>query len=186
MIVSITGHTKGLGSDIFKLISKTHQTVGLSTSNGYDINDTNLIIKTIKDSDVFINNAYSKGCQSVLFENIFNIWKDTNKLIININSSIVLENNVDDNLVEYHLYKSEFKKVVDDVISNNWDKKVRIMNIYPSTLESNYFYSDVSKIDNNYIASLINWVIEQKNNVEMRNVVICPTQIHIPQVKNII
>jgi hypothetical protein len=41
MIVSITGHTKGLGSDIFKLISQTHQTVGLSTSNGYDINDTN-------------------------------------------------------------------------------------------------------------------------------------------------
>lgn len=186
MIVSITGHTKGLGSNIFKLISQTHQTIGLSTSNGYDINDTNLIIKTIKDSDVFINNAYSKGCQSVLFENIFNIWKDTNKLIININSSIVLENNVDDNLVEYHSYKSQFKKVVDDVISSNWDKKVRIMNIYPATLESNYFYSDIPKIDNNYIASLINWVIEQKNNVEMRDVVIYPTQTHNIQLSNII
>ncbi len=186
MIVSITGHTYGLGNDIFKIISQTHQTIGLSTSNGYDINDTNLIIKTIKDSDVFINNAYSKGCQSVLFENIFNIWKDTNKLIININSSIVLENNVDDNLVEYHLYKSQFKKVVDDIISNHWDKKVRIMNIYPSTLESNYFYSGLNKIDNNYIVSLINWVIEQRDDVEMRDVVIYPTQIHNTQLNNII
>jgi NADP-dependent 3-hydroxy acid dehydrogenase YdfG len=117
---------------------------------------------------------------------LFDIWKDTNKLIININSSIINENTIDDNLMEYHSYKSQFKKIVNDTISNYPNKKVRIMNIYPSTLESNYFYPGLNKIDNNYIASLINWVIEQKNNVEMRDVVIYPTQIHNTQLNNII
>jgi hypothetical protein len=186
MIISITGHTKGLGNYIFKSLSENHNVVGLSTSNGYDINDTNTIIDLIKDSEVFINNAYFKDCQSILFESLFNIWKDTNKLIININSSIVNENTIDDSLLEYHSYKSNFKKIVNDTILNHPNKKVRIMNIYPSTLESNYFYSGLNKIDNNYIASLINWVIEQKNDVEMRDVVIYPTQIHNTQPKNII
>ena len=186
MIVSITGHTKGLGNHIFKSLSENHNVIGLSTSNGYDIKDTDTIIDSIKDSEVFINNAYFKDCQSILFERLFNIWKDTNKLIININSSIVNENIIDDNLMEYHSYKSQFKKSVNHIISNYPNKTVRIMNIYPSTLESNYFYSGLSKIDNNYIASLINWVIGQKDNVEMRDVVIYPAQIHNTQLNNII
>jgi NADP-dependent 3-hydroxy acid dehydrogenase YdfG len=186
MIVSITGHTKGLGNHIFKSLSENHNVIGLSTSNGYDIKDTDTIIDSIKDSEVFINNAYFKDCQSILFERLFGIWKDTNKLIININSSIVNETTIDDNLIEYHSYKSQFKKIVNDTILNNPNKKVRIMNIYPSTLESNYFYSGLNKIDNNYIASLINWVVEQTDNVEMRDVVIYPAQIHNTQLNNII
>jgi len=175
MIVSITGHTRGLGNVIFKSLSKHHQVIGLSTSNGYNIQNTNNILDAVKDSDVFINNAYFENYQSILFESLFNIWKDTNKLIININSSIVIENTINDNLMEYHSHKAHLKKIVNDTILKYPNKKVRVMNIYPSTLESNYFYSGLNKIDNNYIASLINWIIEQKNDVEMSDVVIYPT-----------
>lgn len=177
MIVSITGHTKGLGDSIFKLLSTKHQTIGLSKSNGYDIKDVSNIIDIIKDTDVFINNAYFKSYQSEIFENLFELWKDSNKLIININSSIVTEKEIADDLIEYHSYKTQFKENVSNIISKYDNKRVRVMNIYPSTLSTNYFYSNINKIDNNYIASLIDWAINQRNDIELRDITIYPSKI---------
>jgi NADP-dependent 3-hydroxy acid dehydrogenase YdfG len=49
------------------------------------------------------------------------------------------------------------------------------MNLYPSTLSTNYRYKNLNKIDNSYITSLIEWSLKQPFNVELRDVSIYPT-----------
>ncbi len=173
MIVSLTGHTKGLGNAIFNKLNKTYQIKGLSRSNGWDIKDVDSIIAEVRDTDVFINNAYSNRYQSELFIKLFYEWKYTNKIIININSSMVIDGNSNS---DYYHNKVNLKKVVDTAISDTQNKTVRIMNLFPSTLSTNYYYKNLNKIDNNYIASLIEWVLKQPSDIELRDVIIYPSE----------
>jgi len=86
--IAITGHTQGIGKQLAEFFSYGAQVVGLSRSNGYDINDVDSIIEAVQDCDVFINNAYCGYQQAILLEKVYNIWKDTDKTIISIGSIV--------------------------------------------------------------------------------------------------
>lgn len=88
MKVAVTGHTKGIGREIANFFAANATVVGLSRSNGYDINNIDKIVKVIKDCDIFINNAYSGYQQVILLETMYNLWKDTGKTIVSIGSVI--------------------------------------------------------------------------------------------------
>lgn len=173
MRISITGHTKGLGKDIFEHLSKKYDINGYSRSEGWDIKNSDEIIKQIEDSDVFINNAYYKTYQSILFKKIFDKWKDKDKLIININSSIVIDGNSDS---EYYLNKLTFKNIVKSELDENPNKIVRVVSLYPSTLSNNYLYKNLNRIDTKHIAQLIEWVINQPKEIELRDIVVYSTK----------
>jgi hypothetical protein len=67
MKVAITGHTKGLGKAIYDYFIERGDTVyGMSRSNGYNIDNPEMIAAIAKDCDLFINNAYSGLSQSTL------------------------------------------------------------------------------------------------------------------------
>ena len=90
MKIAITGHTQGLGQAFFKYF-QLHTVIGFSRSNGYNIAnpaDRNKILDEIKDFDIFINNAYNNydDSQLQLLMDVYNIWKGTDKIIINISS----------------------------------------------------------------------------------------------------
>lgn len=87
MIIGITGHTKGIGKAISNALSN-HTIIGCSRSNGYDIDNVDSIINAVVDCDVFINNAYNGYKQTELLEKLCDLWKNTNKLIINIGSTV--------------------------------------------------------------------------------------------------
>jgi len=80
--IVITGHTSGIGKaiyDKFKEIS-CHEIVGLSRSNGYDIdNDFDKVIAKAAGADLFINNAYRDRQQLHLFNNLKN---KVNKMVV--------------------------------------------------------------------------------------------------------
>jgi hypothetical protein len=65
----ITGHTSNIG----KAIYDKYPALGLSRTNGYDINDTMEIIDIIRKNNpkVFINNAYSGIAQSNILLGIY-------------------------------------------------------------------------------------------------------------------
>lgn len=67
MKIVITGHTKGIGKAIADHF-KEFEVIGLSRSNGYDI-DRNFdkVVEKIKGADLFINNAYRDQQQLKLF-----------------------------------------------------------------------------------------------------------------------
>jgi hypothetical protein len=90
MNIAITGHTQGLGQVFFKYF-QSHKVIGFSRSNGYNIanpEDRNKILDEIKDADIFINNAYNNydDSQLQLLISVYELWKDTNKIIVNISS----------------------------------------------------------------------------------------------------
>lgn len=90
MKFAITGHTRGLGAAIARQISCGHSFVGFSKSNGYNIldkEDRKLIIEQSSDCHVFVNNAHREYAQTDLLYELWDMWKDKNKLIVNIGSN---------------------------------------------------------------------------------------------------
>jgi nucleoside-diphosphate-sugar epimerase len=90
MKVAITGHTQGLGQAFFKNF-QDHSVLGFSRSNGYNISNPFIrakILDQIQDADLFINNAYNNydDSQLLLLTDVYNLWKDTDKIIVNISS----------------------------------------------------------------------------------------------------
>jgi hypothetical protein len=90
MKIAITGHTQGLGKAFFNHF-QSHNVIGFSRSNGYNIADLNSrsrILDEIKDVDMFINNAYNNfdDSQLKLLKEVYNLWEGTDKIIVNISS----------------------------------------------------------------------------------------------------
>lgn len=88
--VAVTGHTTGIGEAVFNHYFPNSK--GFSRSNGYDIDDPaarKRIIESVADCDVFVNSAYTWNTmsQTVLMYELFNEWKDQDKLILSIGSN---------------------------------------------------------------------------------------------------
>lgn len=84
-MISITGHTQGIGKVLFEHFGG----IGFSRTNGYDITDAldrRAIVEESEECDIFINNAFTSFYQTILLYEMFESWKDKNKLIINIGS----------------------------------------------------------------------------------------------------
>jgi short-subunit dehydrogenase len=173
MKIAITGHTDGLGKNIYDLLKKNHDIVGMSRSNGYDVSNTEQIINNVMDCDVFINNTYYKQSQTNLLESLFNLWNNSDKIIINLNSTCVYHSS--DWSPEYAESKKGLRKKMWDLIETNPNKKVKIINIYPATLDSHVGYDEYNKIDINYISKTIEWLISQPKEIEIREISIYPT-----------
>ena len=85
---ALTGHTKGFGYYIAKELSDF---IGFSRTTGYDItksNDRKRIIEESINCDVFINNTCSGEAQTRLLIDLYKVWHNTNKTIVNIGSDI--------------------------------------------------------------------------------------------------
>ena len=101
MIMGITGHTRGLGLELFNYFKIKN---GFSRSNNYDISNPNKIVNDALNYDVFINNAFDWNNGFAQTELLQTFYKHNYKgLIINIASSI--ETVVRDKVRPYDIYK---------------------------------------------------------------------------------
>jgi hypothetical protein len=173
MKIGITGHTDGLGKSIYDLLKINHNMVGMSRTNGYDVSNTNQIIDNVLDCDAFINNTYYKQSQTELLSGLFELWKDLDKTIININSSCVYHSS--DWAPEYAESKKELRTKMWELVNSTPNKKVKIINLYPATLDSHIGYNDYNKIDINYISKTIEWLLIQPKEIEIREMSIYST-----------
>jgi nucleoside-diphosphate-sugar epimerase len=93
MIIGITGHTKGIGKSLSNAFQKNNHTiVGFSKSTGFDIGDVEArkkILDQASNFNIFINNAYHPTGQIETLKEILDLWKGTDKIIINISSQII-------------------------------------------------------------------------------------------------
>lgn len=91
--IAITGHTSGIGLEIYQSLSNKFNIIGLSRSNGYDLSTLSGISKavyTAKDCDVFINNAYGGADTQVKIAELWSsVVTDRPRLIINITSNLI-------------------------------------------------------------------------------------------------
>jgi NADP-dependent 3-hydroxy acid dehydrogenase YdfG len=84
MKLAITGHTSGIGKAIFELYPDA---LGISRATGYNLNHLEARNRAVRDSascDVFVNNACAS--QVPLLYELWEQWKDLDKVIINISS----------------------------------------------------------------------------------------------------
>lgn len=68
--IVITGHTSGIGKAIFDKFTEVscHDIIGMSRSNGYDIDkDFDKVVEEAAGAEIFINNAYRDSQQLKLF-----------------------------------------------------------------------------------------------------------------------
>jgi hypothetical protein len=98
MKIAITGHTSGIGEAILDVLDLTGGIVGngaleirtYSRSNGWNLADANgklLLEELVSFSpDVFFNNAWHPGIQTMLLTKLHNKWKDQHKVIVNTGS----------------------------------------------------------------------------------------------------
>lgn len=73
--IVITGHTRGIGKAIYDKFSEVscHEIIGMSRSNGYDIEkDFDKVVAEATGAEIFINNAYRDQQQLKLFNALKN------------------------------------------------------------------------------------------------------------------
>lgn len=155
MVVSITGHTKGLGKELHSRFSST---VGISRKQ-CNIADTENLITLIKDTDVFINNAFDGFKQTEVLARLFEEWKDKEKTIVNIVSRSKYPN-----ISKGYLYSSS--KASLSHLSNSLrfisDKKCRIIDVNPGLLES-----DLPSLSYKEVADVVEYVINLPFHIEV-------------------
>jgi len=86
--IAITGHTKGLGYALYEhLYNAGHQVFGFSRSLGYALPfKMDQVLTLSDDADVFINNALPVTSQITLLYQLYDRWKDKQKIILTVGS----------------------------------------------------------------------------------------------------
>lgn len=169
MKILITGNY-GLGNNIKEyLISNKHNVHVLGSIDSY----SHHLPTVINDYDVFINNEYRDRIQTDLFEYVYNQWQYQPKTIVNILTSGLV-------------FGSPNKKYMDDKRDleqktfelRTDDKEVRIINIYPNTLESSTSVP-YQKLNYSDVSNIIKWVIELPQDIEIFEIGISKTKLKI-------
>jgi hypothetical protein len=169
MKVLITGNY-GLGKNIKEYLS----------TNGYDVDYLTSIdsyahhlFDIINDYDVFINNEYKDKIQTELFEYIYTHWKYESKTIINILSSALVFGGSNKKYIED---KTDLEKKTIEL--RTMDKEVRIINVYPNTLESSKTVNN-QKLKFSDVSKIIKYIIELPHDIELFQVGISKTKLKI-------
>ena len=72
MKIAITGHTAGLGQQIYNHFQDSHEVIGISRATGYDVSiDTDRIVEIGKTCDLFFNNVHSGTTQATLIAKLY-------------------------------------------------------------------------------------------------------------------
>jgi len=130
--VGITGHLSGLGKELYTRIpNSVGFDIGTSRNKqivNFDIKKPDPWIDELYKCDVFINNAYDGFHQVDMLGKVFMMWKEEDKLIINI-SSIAPEDrkNINYQMGFYPIHKKALDEAC--VMLQHIDKKCRIVNV---------------------------------------------------------
>tara|TARA_B110000503_G_C7123320_1_gene403472 strand:+ start:839 stop:1375 length:537 start_codon:yes stop_codon:yes gene_type:complete len=142
MKYAITGHTEGLGAELKKQLESDNLVVGVSRTTGYDIRlpeHRSRIIADTHDCDIFINNAHSSYGQTQLLYELWEHWKDTPRLIVNIGSNT--SDGIKSHAHEYTAQKTALDKANEQLAYLNHACRVTMFK---------FGYLGTEKILNNY------------------------------------
>jgi dTDP-4-dehydrorhamnose reductase len=173
MIIGITGHTEFLGKELFDSLQKDYEIVGFSRSNGFDLKNYKNFINQIENLDVFINNTYHPTYQQKIFEELFELWKDKDKTIFNVLTSAIFNDTI---LDEYRQNKLNLQKSSINLINLNYSKKLRVVNLYPNTLEHNKRFA-FNKVKFSEVYDIIKFQLDLPQSLELTHICISKTTI---------
>lgn len=173
MKIGITGHSDSLGKGLFDFLRKNHEVIGFSRSNGYDLKNYKNILTDVVDLDVFINNTYHPNLQQKIFEELFDLWKEKDKTIFNVLTSAIFNNGSFD---DYRESKLNLQTSALKLINSNLDKKVRVINLYPNTLEHNKRVG-FNKVNFSEVYDIIEFQLNLPQSLEMTHICVSRTTV---------
>lgn len=157
----ITGHTKGIGKAIYDRFGG----IGLSRSNGFDIS-INHIGPYLSNIDVFVNNAFDDN----------NPWSQTKLLYesLSVKKIICIGSNSTDQTKNWpHPYQSA-KLALENSCNQLFYQGYNITLIklgWVNTDKAKNAKPEEKKIDTNYVADLVDWILHQKYRIKELTVV---------------
>jgi NADP-dependent 3-hydroxy acid dehydrogenase YdfG len=178
MKIAITGHCDGIGKAIYdKLADKGHELIGfdIADESGDIVNGREEIIEKSKDCDVFINNAFHMtGAQTDMFNDMYELWKDEHKQLINICSASKHYPSIFNSGLHFNYIAKKkvlWKNIVSkyrDTISK--DYQLRIHTISPGLVDTAMtkdMEDETLKTSVDTIASYVCWVLDQPDDIEI-------------------
>lgn len=187
MKIYVSGISRGIGHAIYNRLLNVYDVIGGSSSDGHNIESNyDGVIQYINDCDVFINNAYAPEYQTKMLIDMYDLWKYDNKHIINIGSCASdMKHDNPDRLKEYprnKINQDDFIKDVNiDYCVNGYKDKVlcKVTNIklgyvmteFPSLYDKRYFPT----MDVDYVSDVVEWIINQPTNINIRDISIHST-----------
>lgn len=170
MKIAITGHSRGIGKELFNIFNVDHQVEGFSRSNGYDISSQHqLIARSVKNNDVFVNNAWAGFSQVELLNTVFEMWKDDEtKTIVNV-SSLSKYPGLSGNTTGYSASKAALSHQA-FLLMFKTNRKCRMINVNPGYVETDMtkkLHGQTSMLSAKECADAIAWAINQPQHVEI-------------------
>jgi len=167
MKIAISGTSGGFGKYAKEQWEGSNEVVRVNLRDS--IED---IINVVEDCDVFLNNAYSKDTkQSDVFYEVFNLWLNQNKIIINFGTSAVLENGAFS--PKYVTNKKHLINLAQTLNQSNPYKKVRVVNFNPGTLENNKIFGDTfNKLKFKDLFNILEFILKLDRTIEISDITI--------------
>lgn len=172
MKIVITGHTKGIGKSLERQLDLNgHWVLGFSRSTGHDIGTASgreQILAAMDDADVLVNNAYHATGQFELLKAATEKWKDTTKLIVNINSKAVDADVVLPNMIEYVEAK---KKQLEFMAERRLQARPQLLNVVLGLVDTDMAsVFAAKKVSPAHIASMLAILIDYKDTIYVQDI----------------
>ncbi len=184
--IAITGHTKGIGKSIYDVFKEHgHTVVGYSSSNGWDISNSEIrqnIVNQSQDFDIFINNAYAHNSQTDLLKMFIQTWENQNKMIVNMSSKLVFyPGKTNDFFDQYISDKKEQNLICSKRMYSDLPK---VLNIIPGLVDTEMSKIFIApKIETQTLANYIYDLIKYKDVISTQQVILDVPKLNWADVK---
>ena len=173
--IAIIGHTRGIGKAIADLYQKKNYTVvGLSSSNGYDLQCSQVeIMEQLDDCQLIVLNAYVGRGQMTLLKRIYGkfIFEDKKVAVITSTSGTPMgedEELLDPEYAEYCKNKKILIEYIEQLQQELLNKPLSVYDICPDVVDTDMtkgLWEDLPKLRANEVADAVRYCFESTFNV---------------------
>jgi short-subunit dehydrogenase len=173
--IAIIGHTKGIGKAIANLYQKKKYTVvGLSSSNGYDLQCSQVeIMEQLDDCRLIVINAYVGRGQMTLLKRIYGKYLFENKKVVVITSTSGTLIGADEELdnpeyVDYCKNKKTLIGYIEELQQELLNKPLSVYDVCPDVVDTDMtkgLWEDLPKLKADEVAEAVRYCFESTFNV---------------------
>ena len=173
--IAIIGHTKGIGkaiADMYK--KKKYQVIGMSSSNGYDLQFSQIeIMEQLDDCQLIVLNAYVGRGQMNLLKRIYGKFVFEDKKVAVITSTSGTPIGADEDLLnpEYKEYcenKKNLMEYIEQLQQELINKPLSVYDICPDVVDTDMtkgLWQDLPKLKAVEVAEAVRYCFESTFNV---------------------
>ena len=173
--IAIIGHTRGIGKAIADLYQKKNYTVvGLSSSNGYDLECSQVeIMEQLDDCKLIVLNAYVGRGQMTLLKRIYGkfVFEDKKVAVITSTSGTPMgedEELIDPEYAEYCKNKKTLIEYIEQLQQELLNKPLSVYDICPDVVDTDMtkgLWEDLPKLKAEEVAEAVRYCFESTFNV---------------------